>query len=70
MKRKAVIIECDNPECDNAYEYDKDEEPLGVYLKGRAHIGGGGGPVPDTYACSFACVGPAVEAVFDKGWRG
>lgn len=62
-KRKALMMQCDNPNCPNEMETSRDDPALGYYLgAGAWHLGYGGGPIPATYACSTTCITPAVEA--------
>lgn len=70
MRRKAIMQSCDNPDCDNEYEYVKGEDlPLGYYIeRGAWHDGGGGGPIPVTYACSIECLTAAIEARIHEEW--
>lgn len=63
-KRTIQVMVCDNPDCDYRDEHTRDEAALGYYIdRGQYHYGGGGGPIPKTFACSPACLGPAVDAM-------
>jgi len=64
-KRRAEVMECDNPACRTPPRVTSRYEPaLGYYLgRGTYHHEGGGGPIPAVYACSPECIGPAVEYV-------
>lgn len=65
-KRKTTLIECDNPNCATAYEYDKNDPAIGYHLgKGVQHAGGGGWPIPEVYACRKECIELAVLAAID-----
>lgn len=64
-KRKAVIMDCDNPRCDTSGEYDKNEPLPGYHFSKGMWVNAGGGPIPPLYACSKECIAPAVEAVID-----
>lgn len=65
-KRKAVMMDCDNPRCNVSNEHTSMDPAPGYHLgKGAWHDFGGGGPIPAVYAHSKACIQPAVEAVID-----
>jgi hypothetical protein len=61
-KRTIVVMDCDNPDCDNTQEHNAQSGPaLGIFIdKGQWHFEGGGMPLPTTYACSFDCLSPAL----------
>ena len=66
-KRKALMEQCDNPNCQTSYEFDKEDPNPGYHLgKGVYVLGGGGGPIPATYACSTECIVPAIDANIDR----
>lgn len=70
-KRKAIIMVCDNPACLNENEVYEDDITLGYFIKKGGHYanGAGGGPIPETYACSEACLSPAISATIAEMWR-
>jgi hypothetical protein len=60
-QRKTTFEMCDNPECGNEYEVFKSEPLPGfVITRGSWDNGAGGGPIPQTYACSVECLPAAV----------
>lgn len=66
-KEQVVVWTCDNPRCvTTTVEGPAFDPPVGYWINsGRIHYAGGGGPLGQVYACSFECLGPAVEAVYD-----
>lgn len=70
-REKATVMVCDNPECRKQFLHEKDEPALGYYFgKGMWHLGGGGGPILATYACSEECILPAIQYNMDpQGWE-
>lgn len=65
-KRRVTVEVCDNPRCDSRPQQVDSTEPyaLGYHLgKGTWHDGG---PIPKTFACSEACITPAVRANIDR----
>lgn len=87
-RRKVELVECDNPGCSVA-QVDDGIDPVAGYhfdanggrvrkgvvpTVGVVHHGGGGYPIPTFYACSLACVTPALEARIneqnDPEWEG
>jgi len=59
--RRATLLVCDNPACDNEYEHSKDDPAPGYHFeRGYWETGGGGGYLPKTYACSQECITPAI----------
>lgn len=66
---RTIMYLCDNPQCLSRQEHSKDEPALGYHISGGAwHLGGGGGPIPATYACSVPCITPAIEARIKETW--
>jgi hypothetical protein len=70
-KRRVTVLECDNPDCESEPVIEDGEPILGLHINGGVwHHSGGGGPIPKTYACSEACLLPAIVARFDAAWNG
>lgn len=69
-KRKAIIMVCDNPECDNENEVYEHDITIGYFIKKGGYYanGAGGGPIPETYACSEDCLGAAISANITAMW--
>lgn len=65
MRKKETVIYCDNPDCDEWYVEGMDEVPGYHFLKGYWVLGGGG-PIPRTYACSDACIVPALRHTIEE----
>lgn len=69
-KKKATVMVCDNPGCSVARLTEKDDPALGFYFgKGVMHLGWGGGPIPETYACSEQCIAAAVMHSVEMGQK-
>lgn len=75
-KRKATILECDNPDCDSWVVVDEATPALGYHFDGggkyaKRHVGvvhwmGGGRPIRSFYACSSVCIVPAMNARIEE----
>jgi hypothetical protein len=64
--RKTTMIACDNPDCENEYEYDKEDPAPGYHLGKGFWVQAGGGPIPATYACCASCLAPAIDANIER----
>lgn len=65
-KKKATVMVCDNPDCGNTRLTSREDPALGYYLgKGVMHESWGGGPIGETYACSYQCVAPAIAHILE-----
>ncbi|AWN07772.1 hypothetical protein HOT31_gp101 [Microbacterium phage Hendrix] len=66
-RKKMMVVICDNPDCDSEIteQIDRSEDmdpPTGFTLgKGSYSQDWGGGPLPALFACSTACIVPAIE---------
>lgn len=65
-----TLYRCDNPKCGAEEEHTKDEPAVGIHIRsGFYEIDGGGGGLPQTYACSLDCVEAALRETIDQQWR-
>lgn len=67
--RRATIMECDNPSCDEEYEHTTEDPAPGYHLGKGYWVIGGGGPIPKVYAHDKDCIGPAVQHVIEESLR-
>lgn len=71
-RETAQFVLCDAPKCNVRREHDDAEPAIGIFINaggGMLSAAGGGGPLPELYACKLAHVGAAIEARFWEEWH-
>lgn len=68
MKRKVTEYVCDNPVCGEAQTGELTDGVYGLGGRVEEHTPSGGAAGIDWFACSRACVSPAISAAIDAAY--